>query len=279
MIFSTLLRPPGALPEEKAAGGSAPERLTLPGTRARRQRYQRAVYVGVILSVLLHVLAVRLSSVLIRYVEPGPFRTAPRAVEYRPVGMQALEVKVVESLPVEPAPQPVRRPEPERPEVEAAPRVEPGPTVSAAERLRPRVGDWRLWVVSPVRRRTDRSPTERAAEVEARLYAQLEAVNDSMAAELARQADQMDWTVGEEGNKWGVSPGKIHLGPVTLPLPLFIQPDRATQEALDEYNAIRRQAGQGEVDETIEQRIKAIRDRKAREEAEKKAKPDSTSAR
>ncbi len=247
------------------------------GTRARRRRYERAVYVGIILSVVVHVIAVRLSSVLIRYVEPGPFQIPTRAVEYRPVGMRALEVRVVESLPVEAA-RPVREPQPERVELEPAP-VELGPTVSAAERLRPRVGDWRLWMVSPVRRRTDRSVAERAAEVEARLYAQLEAANDSIAAELARQADQMDWTVGEEGNKWGVSPGKIHLGPVTLPLPFFIEPDRATREALDEYNAIRRQAGQGEVDETIEERIKAIRERKAREEAEKKAKPDSTSAR
>ncbi len=278
MILSTLLRPPGTLPEEKA-GVTVPERLTLQGTRARRRRYERAVYVGIILSVVVHVIAVRLSSVLIRYVEPGPFRLAPPPAQYRPVGMRALDVRVVESLPVAPARQPEREPQPETVELEPAPAVEPGPYVSAAERLRPRVGDWRLWVVSPVRRRTDRSTAERAAEVEARLYAQLEAANDSMAAELARQADQMDWTVGEEGNKWGVSPGKIHLGPVTLPLPFFIEPDRATREALDEYNAIRRQAGQGEVNETIEERIKAIRERKAREQAEKKAKPDSTSAR
>lgn len=278
MILSTLLRPPGTLPENKTPGVPVPERLTLRGTRARRRRYERAVYVGIILSVVVHVIAVRLSGVLIRFVEPGRFQIPTRAVEYRPRGMQALDVRVVEAVPVEAA-QPVREPPPERVELEPAPAVELGPTVSAAERLRPRIGDWRLWVVSPVPRRTDRSVAERAAEVEARLYARLEAANDSIAAELARQAGQTDWTVGEEGNKWGISPGKIHLGPVTLPLPFFIEPDRATREALEEYDAIRRQAGQGEVDETIQERIKAIRERKAREEAEKKAKPDSTSAR
>ncbi len=278
MILSTLLGPPGTLPEERTTGATLPEHLTLSGARARRRRYDRAVYIGVIISVLFHVLMVRLSPLIIRYMEPGAFydrMTQP--VRVPPSGMQALDVRVTETPPVESVRQPVTQPE-ETVEVEQ-PAVEVGPPPTAAERLRPRVGDWRLWVVSPVRRRTDRSVAERAAEVEARLHAQLAAANDSIAAELAAEADRMDWTVGEEGNKWGVSPGQIHLGPVTLPLPFVLGPDRDQQAQREEYDAIRRQAGQGEIDETVEDRIKAIRERKAREEAEKKAKSDTTSAR
>jgi hypothetical protein len=117
------------------------------------------------------------------------------------------------------------------------------------------------------------------ADLRARLAAAIQAGNDSLAAELVREAEAMDWTVGEEGNKWGVSPGKLHLGPVTLPLPLLFQPHPATaREQADraaDWSAIQRQAGQAAIDETFEERVKAIRERKERQEA--KAKRDTTS--
>ncbi len=281
MILSTILGPPGAPPEEETAGTTAPERRVLSVTRERYRRYERAVYIGVALSVLIHVLAIRLSPLVVRYLEPGAlFDRVVRPLRPRAEGMQALEIRISDVPRVEPQPEP--EPEPETEPEPPAPGVAEGaaaPTLSAAERLRPRVGDWRLWVVAPVPTRTDRTPAERAAEVEARLHARLEAYDDSLAAALAAEAEAMDWTVGEEGNKWGISPGKIHLGPVTLPLPFFIGPSREQMEQAREWEAIQRQAGQGEIDETFEDRVRAIRERKAQEEAENAAQRDTTSAR
>jgi hypothetical protein len=129
-------------------------------------------------------------------------------------------------------------------------------------------------------RRTNLTPAERAAEVRARLYAILEAYDDSMAAELARELESLNWMIGEEGEEWGISPGKIHLGGITLPLPLYFGLDpaeaRRREGSIDEWNAIQRQAGQGAIDELFDERIRAIRERRAREEAERAAKKDTT---
>jgi hypothetical protein len=151
-----------------------------------------------------------------------------------------------------------------------------GAGLTAAARLRPRVGDWRLWFVPPVPSRRDLTPAERAEEVRYRLYMTLRAFNDSMAAQLAREAAAMDWTVGEEGNKWGVSPGQIHLGGLTLPLPFYFGPTREQMEQMGEWSEIQRQAGQAEIDETVDERIRAIRERRAQEAARNNPPPDTT---
>ncbi len=274
MILTTLLRPPGAPPEDETKRAVGPDRRVMPRVRERVRRHERAVAVGMIASVLLHVLFVRLSPLIIRYLEPDIVYYVPTPIVMPEQGMRVVDVVVVEGPVIEP----VREPEPEQtPTVEE---VEPTPYVSAAERLRPRVGDWRLWLVPPIMRRTDLTEAERLAEVRARLYAILEAYDDSLAAELAREIERLDWTIGEEGEEWGISPGKIHLGGITLPLPLYFGLDPAEQRrrqgSIDDWNAIRRQAGQGAINELFDERIRAIRERKAREEAEQAAKKDTT---
>lgn len=284
MILSTLLRPPEAPTREEEAEEAGPPRRVLSQTRERGRRYRRAVAIGVIVSVVLHILAVLASSVLIRRVEPGmDFAPLPRPIRLEPEGMQVVELRVVERSLVEPVP--AREPEPEpvvesRPSPPVAAEEPEAPAASAAERLRPRVGDWRLWVSPPLAANdVDRTRAEQMAELRARLAAAIQAGNDSLAAELVREAEAMDWTVGEDGNKWGVSPGKLHLGPVTLPLPLLLQPHPATaREQADQaadWSAIQRQAGQAAISETFEERVKAIRERKERQEA--KARGDTTS--
>jgi hypothetical protein len=274
VILTTLLRPPGAPPEEGAKRAVQPDRRVMPEMRERVRRHERAVAVGLIASVLIHLLFVRLSPLIIRYLEPVIVYYVPTQVVMPEQGMRVVEVVVVEGPVVEPA----QEPEPE--ELPTEVEVEPTPFVSAAERLRPRVGDWRLWLVPPIMRRTDLTPAERAAEVRARLYAILEAYDDSMAAELARELERLDWTIGEEGEEWGISPGKIHLGGITLPLPLYFGLDpaeaRRRQGSVDEWSAIQRQAGQGAIDEAFEERVRAIRERRAREAAERAAKKDTT---
>ncbi len=278
MILSTLLGPPGAPPEEKSASAPELRRRVLHVTRQRARRYNRAISIGIIASVLLHVLFIRLSPLVVRYLEPevGLFPTR-RPVRVPARGMRALEIRVTDTAPAELAPEPEPEPvEPEPGEVVE----EVGPPLTAAQRLRPRVGDWRLWVVPAVRRPTDLTAEERAAQIRARLYAELEVYDDSLAAELARELDRLDWTVGEEGNRWGVSPGQLHLGPITLPLPLVFGPHPATQRELadqaTEWDAIRRQAGQAAIDETFEERVRAIRERREQERAEQEAQRDTT---
>ena len=143
----------------------------------------------------------------------------------------------------------------------------------------------RLWLNDPDclmarTRETDLTPAERAAEVSARLYAILEAYDDSMAAELARELERLDWTIGEEGEEWGISPGKIHLGGITLPLPLYFGLDpakaRRREGSIAEWNAIQNQAARGLIDELFDERIRAIREQRAREEAERAARKDTT---
>jgi hypothetical protein len=276
VILTTLLRPPGAPPEEEAERAVQPDRRVMPRMHERVRRHERALAVGLVASVLIHILFVRLSPLIIRYLEPGIVYYVPTPIFVPQQGMRVVDVVVVEGPVVEP----VQEPEPQPEETPTAAEVEPTPYVSAAERLRPRVGDWRLWLVPPILRRSDLTSAERAAEVRARLYAILEAYDDSMAAELARELERLDWTIGEEGEEWGISPGKIHLGGITLPLPLYFGLDpaeaRRREGSIDEWNAIQRQAGQGVIDDLFEERVRAIRERRAREEAERAAKPDTT---
>jgi hypothetical protein len=272
VIFVTLLRTPDAPSDETASTDTEFERRTLSVTRERHRRYRLAVSAGVIVSVLLHALVIILSPLMVRYVGPLDLYPPARPVRVQPEGMQALDVRITETPRVEP--EPVREPEPEpEPEV-TAPVVVEGegePVLSAAERLRPRIGDWRLWIIVPLAPRRDLTAEEQLAELEQRLYAMLEAYDDSLAAEAIRQAEAMDWTVGEEGNKWGVSPGQIHLGPITLPLPFYIGPSRQAEGMLRDYEAIQRQAGQADIDDSFEARVRAIRERE-------KARRDTTSS-
>jgi hypothetical protein len=155
--------------------------------------------------------------------------------------------------------------------VEAPRGVDPteGPLVpTAAERIRPKAGDLRFWApVDP--ERTALTPEE---VMRLQMIAELEILNDSaaLAAELERRGT--DWTyTDDEGKKWGVSPGKIHLGDLTLPLPFGFgasayQRERA-EERLWAWDEIERGAATGELLRTWRERDKVIR---ARMEARRK---------
>ncbi len=273
MILSTVLRPPAAPPEEKPRETARQKSGALEAYRRRSRRYDRAIAIGVIGSVLAHVVFVFLSRVLVGFLEPN-YSALPQAVprRLRNEGTRVIEIQVTENIEIPP----VRLPEPEaEPEViEPLEEVESGPTLSAAERLRPRLGDERLRIIPTIilPTRLDMTPAERTAELRARLYALIEEYGDSVAAAMAREAESMDWTVGEDGNKWGVSPGQIHLGPITLPLPFYFGPTREQAAQAGEWADIQMQAGQGAVDEAFEDRVRAIRERR-----EAEAKRDTTS--
>jgi uncharacterized membrane protein YgcG len=105
------------------------------------------------------------------------------------------------------------------------------------------------------------------------LVAKLEAMNDSAAIAAERAADAMDWTyTDEEGKQWGVSPGKIHLGDMTIPMPFSFgaspgQRERA-EDRLWAWDEIEAAAARGAVSNYWKERDKAIRERM---EAERRA--------
>jgi len=105
-----------------------------------------------------------------------------------------------------------------------------GSQPSAADRLRRGYADPQL--VRPV----DRLPPEELTEGEwlrLRLADRLGIYNDSAAAEAAAKLRATDWTVKDKnGGRWGVSPGQIHLGDVTLPLPFGFSPPPGRREEI-----------------------------------------------
>jgi hypothetical protein len=148
-----------------------------------------------------------------------------------------------------------------------------GPTV--AELLRPRAGDLRIW--APVDRDLARLSDEEKLRL--LLAIEIEAMADSAAilSELARRAT--DWTYTDsEGKRWGVSPGKIHLGDLTLPMPFgFSAPPGAMEEMngrIWEWDVINRGAASAETRRAWKDADEAIRRRK---EAERR--PDTTRVR
>jgi len=148
---------------------------------------------------------------------------------------------------------------------------------NSAARFRPHSWDRRLWeppdALLPTQSDADR--------VAARVQNRLDAVNDSAmaAADAARRGT--DWTVKDKnGKEWGVSPGKLHLGGLTLPLPLGFQtpPGRRDEAEREQANwdDIQRSASQAEIRHTFDERVKAIRERKAKEREEQKKKDATT---
>ena len=96
------------------------------------------------------------------------------------------------------------------------------PAQSALERLRISEGrDPRFWrpvdpdLIGP-------SPEQVMA---LRVAIAIEAANDSAAARAEEARRSLDWThTDDEGRRWGVSPGKLHLGDLTIPLPFGFGP-------------------------------------------------------
>ena len=242
------------------------DRRSLPERRARERR---VLWVGLAVSVAIHVLALGLVG---GWLEPDPTPARPAgAVVAEPArGMRAIEL----ATPSEPErpPAPEAPDEPER-EADTAPpvvaRAEPGTSpadsVSAADRLAPRVVDPRLWEPMVL------LPLELSIEdVEARVGAAIEMMSDSALAEAEAAVRARDWTVEDEsGGRWGISPGKIHLGKVTLPLPIWIPLSVEDDLEQQRWYGLDRDLERARILESFEERVKAIRERRDRERTER----------
>lgn len=140
----------------------------------------------------------------------------------------------------------------------------PGPT--AAERLRPDLRDERVWAPVP-EERVELSLQQR---LDLDLAARIVAYRDSVAQAIARADGATDWTyTDKEGKKWGISPGALHLGDVTIPLPFNFgaRNPLAQREVMRIWDEMQRQATRAMMQDSWKERAQAIRARRDRERA------------
>ena len=254
----------------------------------RRLSSRRVAAVSLAVSALFHVLVVLTYSVSApdwkfdAFVPVGQAPTTP--VE----GIRL--VRIIEIPPDDPVieaeEEPDRETEPEQetptaPAQESestAPAVETVPTgVRAAEALRVRSADPRLWrAAEPEAHRLTEEERMQLA-----LAGRLESWNDSVRALVSAEEALTDWTrTGENGERWGISPGKLHLGKLTLPLPFGFgtnawMRERAARRAFEDAD-IRNGAAASFMADHWKERVEAIRRRRDRER--EKARSDSTKA-
>ncbi len=258
--------------------------------KSRSIRDRRVLWTSLAVSAALHLLVVLLYSLMGRP-DVGPIVLPGVAEpEGRAQGTPLVAINIVPDSELEDpdAPETIEEPDqPDAPSFEGDPlrEGEPGPGLvepgrngrTAAELLRPQEGDSLIW------RQVDPALTELTDHelAELRMQWSMTEWNEAMAAEQAAAEEALDWThTDSDGNKWGVSPGKLHLGSLTLPLPISFDGARGRSDEVDrrlqEYYAAERQAGRARVWETWEARAKEIRKRKDRErEAARGEKPDT----
>lgn len=191
--------------------------------RARRRGERRGVVTGLVVSGLAHLLFVVLYPFFAVPTPGGVSFPLQQPSASEPGGTQVVQIVEVVTPEAEDPADPVEIETPEDPgiEVEVADFEADRPVrfqryLTAAERLRPGRGDPRLWIpIDPALV----APTGEHL-LETRLALAIRSSNDSLAAALEAARAATDWThTDDEGKKWGVSPGRIHLGDLTIPLP------------------------------------------------------------
>lgn len=286
MRVSPSTRPPADPAPSSSSDASRRERVH------PRSVFRRAWIAGLALSVLLHGIIFLLfwrTALVSEPVPPPPAAHAPsdgstralRLYSIRPVD-DASEPEPLRTLPP-PEPEPEPTPSVPRPPVEdppSEPGTDPGAaagTESAADMLRPRMADPRLW------QRVEPPPERELSDIDRariRLYSRLGALNDSLAMVAESQRRATDWTVEDaNGGRWGISPGKLHLGDRTIPLPFGFSPPPGQREEMADRRykdgEIRRQSERHDVEQSGQDRAGAIRGRR---DAERKGQDTSTAS-
>ena len=243
--------------------------------RFHRDRRERVVFLTALaIAAVLHLVLLLTVSFDIR--TPGrPAARGPARVYRIDPQLQTYDIEIVAApdvpLVLPPRPEPARLEAPPRAPLQAP--LVPGPVTaepapapaepSAFERLSRGYGNPELYGdVGPL-------PLEELTErdlLRLRLEMLLGMYNDSLAVEAAARTRATDWTTRDaSGNRWGISPGKIHLGKITLPLPFgFSAPPGRREEVaarVRSWYETQSQASRLEAEETFEARVKAMRSR------------------
>ncbi len=147
----------------------------------------------------------------------------------------------------------------------------------AAEILRVRSSDERLWRKA----QPEVFELEPAEIMELMLAGRLEIWVDSVYRAMEAENALTDWTkTDSQGKRWGLSPGKLHMGDITIPLPIYFgqnswQRERSTRRAWEDRD-IMNASGNAAVRESWRERAEAIRRRRDREREEVVAAPPDT---
>lgn len=260
---------------------------TLPDRVHPRTRYRGAFRISLGISAVIHLLAIALYPSFFAGIPEANMEAGGYLRPLIPEGTELVNLlEIPEEEDSDAPPPPEEEPDPLVPVVPVSVRPQgldapssalvdpnegpPGPT--AAERIRPKAGDLRFWApVDP-----ERTALTREEVMRLQLIAELEAMNDSAALALELAGRATDWThTDAEGKKWGVSPGKIHLGDLTLPLPFGFGPSAMQRERAEErlwaWDEIERGAATGELLRHWKDRDQAIRER-----MNAQRKPDTT---
>lgn len=223
------------------------------------------------MSLALHVVVLGIAGGWLEPDRPPPAPSEPVVAE-PPQGMRVVQLAEpgeadTPDLP-EPEAEEEEEPTPEEPVtvVDAQPERAAADSLTAADRLAPRVVDPRLWqpmVLLP------RDPT--IEDVEARVGAAVELLSDSALAAAEAALRARDWTVRDaSGGRWGISPGQLHLGELTLPLPIWFAVDPEADAASRRWWELDRQADRVRILDSFEDRVRAIRERRDREREERR---------
>ncbi len=223
-----------------------PESPLSTGASGGLRRERRALAWGVGISIAVHLVLVALYPAIMDRIDPGP-----AMVELPDRDRPEPSMEVVLLLETDPpeeaepeeedAPTPELPPDPEPAEEPLAdPEAEPTPAPAEdafpeleltpeevgeeeeelrrhiAERLQPQTPDPRLWAFGDAEY-MDLSDEERAQLM---IYGMMQDWNDSVAVAAALSDRATDWTyTDDDGRRWGLSPGRIHLGDFSVPLP------------------------------------------------------------
>ena len=239
-------------------------------------RWVRWVAAGV--SVATHAIVILVYPHLMTNIE---MQTGPsRPIDVMDFGIEVVQVREVADLVPATVPDPQTESAPEAEEAEPVEEVGPavvqpefeapaGDPRTAAERLRPFLNNPEVW------RPIDPELLDLTLEERARfeMAAVLDLWIDSITTAEAARVAAMDWTYTDaDGGRWGFSPGKIHLGDITLPLPFNFGPNPSRINELRErdweWMEIERGAVAAAVEQSWRERRRAIR---ARMDAERAA--------
>jgi len=251
------------------------------GPEPRGVAPRRVLWSAFGVSLAVHALAVLLYPAIARELRTGAAPFSFSSESARVVGIEVLRIVEVDQL------EDAERPEEPReiddldapavtvegPRLDERPSAElPVPGLTPSERLQPRLTDRRLWGPPP--------PQYRELTLEQReellVAGRLQAWNDSVAAAVAADAAWKDWTFTDgDGGRWGVSEGQLHLGSITIPLPFAFDAPPGQRDYMRQFEEIARQGANAQVQQTVRERMEAIRARRDRERASARAAADS----
>ena len=240
--------------------------------------HKRALAVGIGASAVLHLVIILLYGVVVS--QWGPRETVVAVQSLSGFTSNMRVVRVVEialpALTPEP-PEELLEPTAEAPSVSnAGPPVsgdvdldEPRRGRSAAEVLRVTSSDTRLWREAM----PELFELTEAERMELELAGRLEQWADSVAEVVAAEYALTDWTTtDDQGRRWGISAGQLHLGDITLPLPFYfsgnsLQREAAARRAWEDQDILNGAATQA-LRSSWRERAEAIRTRRQRDRDE-----------